>query len=88
MHKTKGTGIENVLVVLDEYFWNEYNFENIFSTSHLLDSKTEKNRKLVYVACSRAKRNLSCVRLISAAEEDAWKAAFPEVIKVPLEELC
>ncbi|WP_407267553.1 hypothetical protein [Tenacibaculum maritimum] len=31
MHKTKGSGIKDVLVVLDEYFWNKYNFKTIFN---------------------------------------------------------
>jgi DNA helicase-2/ATP-dependent DNA helicase PcrA len=30
MHKTKGSSIDNVLVVLDEYFWNEYSFKKLF----------------------------------------------------------
>ena len=27
MHKTKGSGIKDVLTFLDEYFWNKYNFK-------------------------------------------------------------
>lgn len=88
MHKTKGTGIENVLVVLEEYFWNKYNFTDVFLPSNTDDSSDPRNRKLIYVACSRAKKNLTCVRLISAREEDSMISAFPEVIKVPIEELC
>lgn len=30
MHRTKGSGIENIIVVLDEQSWNKYNFSTIF----------------------------------------------------------
>jgi len=73
MHKTKGSGIDKVLVVLDEYFWNEYDFSSIFLSNNGLDEK-QKNRKLnsqklFYVACSRAKTNLKIVRVVSTQEE-------------------
>ncbi len=68
MHKTKGSGIDNVLVVLDEYFWYEYNFRHIYS-GDADDGKKWKNQKLFYVACSRAKNNLKIVRLISDEDE-------------------
>lgn len=70
MHKTKGTGIEDVLVVCDEYGWaSEYDFGSCF-TSHAPKSKREvQSRKLLYVACSRTKSNLAFVRLVRSAEE-------------------
>lgn len=76
MHKTKGTGIDNVLVVLDEYFWNEYDFCAAFNQNEENLLKKEKNLQLIYVACSRAKFNLRCVRLISSDEEDIFAKAF------------
>ena len=76
MHKTKGTGINNVLVVLDEYFWPEYNFRAAFDPDEKDLIKKEKNMQLIYVACSRAKFNLRCVRLISTDEETIFKDAF------------
>ncbi len=69
MHKTKGSGIENVLVVLDEYFWSEYDFKSVFSEDHNIEKK-KKSEKLFYVACSRTKTNLRCVRLVSSEEEE------------------
>ena len=69
MHKTKGSGIDNVLVVLEEYFWSKYDFKTVFSKKGDLDKK-QKTQKLVYVACSRAKTNLKCVRLVSSEEEE------------------
>jgi DNA helicase-2/ATP-dependent DNA helicase PcrA len=81
MHKTKGSGIDNVLVVLDEFFWGKYNFNTIFE----VDSDQEKrlkNLKLIYVACSRAKTNLICLRLITQEDEPLIKNFFPDAIKV------
>lgn len=77
MHKTKGSGIDNVLVALDEYFWKEYDFKAVFSKEG--DSnKRQKSKKLIYVACSRAKTNLRCVRLVSSEEEEAELSDFFE----------
>lgn len=83
MHKTKGSGIDNVLVVLDEYFWNsEYDFQSIFSDEVNLKKKL-KNQKLFYVACSRAKTNLKVVRLISSeAEKEAIKKVFDNLTEI------
>ena len=76
MHKTKGTGIDNVHVVLDEYFWNEYDFKSVFDPNETDVDKIEKNKQLIYVACSRAKLNLRCVRLVSSQEESIFTNAF------------
>jgi DNA helicase-2/ATP-dependent DNA helicase PcrA len=76
MHKTKGTGIENVIVVLDTYFWNKYNFKAVFD-------EDEKNKgylrslKLLYVAASRTKRNLICVKMIHSDDEALYQSVFP-----------
>jgi DNA helicase-2/ATP-dependent DNA helicase PcrA len=75
MHKTKGSGIDNVLVVLDEYFWNEYKFRHIYS-GEADDDKKWRNQKLFYVACSRAKDNLKIVRLISGEKERSELEGF------------
>ena len=82
MHKTKGSGIDNVLVVLDEYFWNEYNVRTIFSDEIDLEKKL-KNQKLFYVACSRAKTNLKIVRLVSSEDEkEEIKKVFDNLIEI------
>ncbi len=64
MHKTKGTGIENVVVVLDEFNWNKYDFGSCFRAEDDNPSRQALTKKLFYVACSRAKKNLRCVRLL------------------------
>jgi DNA helicase-2/ATP-dependent DNA helicase PcrA len=68
MHKTKGSSIDNVMVVLDEYFWNEYDFKILYDNESNKAMK-KKMQKLFYVACSRTKTNLCCVRLITKEEE-------------------
>lgn len=83
MHKTKGGEIENVLVVLDEYFWaQEYNFKSAFCDEENIEKK-QKNQRLIYVACSRAKTNLKCVRLVAdEAEATEFKKFFENVNKI------
>ena len=69
MHKTKGTGIENVVVVLDEFNWTKYDFSSCFKVEDDNPSRQSRTRKLLYVACSRAKKNLRCVRLMNNDDE-------------------
>jgi DNA helicase-2/ATP-dependent DNA helicase PcrA len=71
MHKTKGSGIENVAVVLEEYFWNKYNFKSIYTSDVAYADRKSKNQKIFYVACSRAIKNLICIRLVEDQEEEA-----------------
>src|SRR5690606_584977 len=56
-HKTKGAEFNNVLVILDNGGWNNYNFENLFlgvRTATVL----ERTQKIFYVCCTRAKEKL------------------------------
>lgn len=82
MHKTKGSGIKNVLVVLDEYFWSRYKFK--FSPDSTKSSSvfTPPNMKLFYVACSRTIRNLTVIKVVTSDEEKHLLAAFPDFEKV------
>ncbi|AZB20451.1 ATP-dependent helicase [Chryseobacterium indologenes] len=57
-HKTKGAEFDNVLVVLDNGGWNNYNFGNLFletGSATVLD----RTQKIFYVCCTRAKENLA-----------------------------
>lgn len=83
MHKTKGSGIENVIVVLDEYFWNEYDFCKIFDTT-ISDTKKIASQKLFYVACSRTEKNLTCIKLITRDEESLIQSFFQSAIRIDL----
>lgn len=57
-HKTKGTEFDNVLVVLDNGKWNNYNFGNVFLNTGS-SSVLKRTQKLFYVCCTRAKENLA-----------------------------
>jgi DNA helicase II / ATP-dependent DNA helicase PcrA len=57
-HKTKGTEFNNVLVILDNGGWNNYNFENLFLETGR-GSVLERTQKIFYVCCTRAKENLA-----------------------------
>lgn len=82
MHKTKGSGIDNVLVVMDDFFWHKYQFRTLFESSNThLDMKL-KMQKLFYVACSRAKNNLICARIITEDEHDSFIKFFPKNISL------
>jgi DNA helicase-2/ATP-dependent DNA helicase PcrA len=70
MHKTKGSGIKNVLVVLEEYFWSKYKFRTIFDSGETDIQKKLYNQKLFYVACSRSIDNLVCIKVITPDEKD------------------
>lgn len=57
-HGVKGAEFDNVLVVLDNGGWNMYNFKYFFEDTAGKESIIERTRKIFYVCCSRAKRNL------------------------------
>ncbi|MCL7997034.1 ATP-dependent helicase [Brucella sp. 21LCYQ03] len=84
MHKTKGTGIENVLLVIDEYGWTtEYDFVNCFNDGAPSTKRDIASRKLLYVAASRTKKNLVCVRLMNdQAEMESISRYFSDSIQV------
>lgn len=77
MHKTKGTGIPKVLVVLHEYgLKKDYDFLSCFSGNPPKEKREVNARRLLYVACSRAIHDLICVRLVENAEEAQRIGAF------------
>lgn len=85
MHKTKGSGIENVLIVLDEFFWTQYNFKFLFDTTPENQERRLKNQKLFYVACSRAIQNLIVIKAVSDEDEGILLTKhFDNVEKVEL----
>lgn len=83
MHKTKGSSIENVIVVMDECFWKEYDFSSLYLSDIDLASKIEINsRKLIYVACSRAISKLICVKVVKSDEVDKFLKKFSNAERV------
>lgn len=57
-HKIKGAEFDNVLVILDNGKWNDYNFENLFLENGS-ESVLKRTQKIFYVCCTRAKKNLA-----------------------------
>lgn len=57
-HKTKGTEFNNVLVILDNGGWNNYNFGNLFLETGS-ESVLDRTQKIFYVCCTRTKENLA-----------------------------
>lgn len=57
-HGVKGAEFDNVFVILDNGRWNQYNFKYLFENTVGKESVIERTRKILYVACSRAKNNL------------------------------
>jgi DNA helicase-2/ATP-dependent DNA helicase PcrA len=57
-HKTKGTEFDNVLVILDNGGWNNYNFEKMFNGT-ASESVMNRSKKIFYVCCTRSKENLA-----------------------------
>ncbi|MET3539245.1 3'-5' exonuclease [Chryseobacterium limigenitum] len=58
-HKTKGAEFENVLVILDNGNWPNYNFEYLFTNRTDKIEIVERTKKIFYVCCTRAKENLA-----------------------------
>lgn len=60
-HKTKGAEFDNVLVILDNGRWYNYNFERLFTASEneLQESTVRRTRKIFYVCCTRTKEKLA-----------------------------
>ncbi len=59
-HKTKGKEYKNILIILNNGKWNNYNFEYLFNKNHpnFKESVCERTSKLFYVCCTRAMENL------------------------------
>lgn len=84
MHKTKGTSIPSVIVVMEEYFWTEYDFSLIYEPDERKAEKKACSQKLIYVACSRAKNNLVCIRTLTNSEVEPFKHVFPQAKEIPI----
>ena len=57
-HGIKGAEFDNVLVVMDNGRWNNYNFKYFFEGTDGKESIIERTSKIFYVCCSRAIDNL------------------------------
>lgn len=57
-HKVKGSEYDNVLVLLDNGKWNQYNFDSLFGKGSVNENVQKRTKKLFYVAITRAMKNL------------------------------
>lgn len=56
-HKVKGAEFDNVLVILDNGKWNQYNFKSLFTLVGN-ENVIKRTQKIFYVCCTRAKEKL------------------------------
>ena len=82
MHKTKGSSIASVIVVMEEYYWNEYDFSSIYASCSPNTNRSINSKKLIYVACSRAQNELACIRIIKPEEENEYVKLLREVYNI------
>lgn len=85
MHKTKGSSIDSVIVVMEEFYWNVYDFSLLY-TDNSRQEKWENSQKLIYVACSRARKSLRCIRLLLKDEVEHFLKVFPDAVEVKLKQ--
>jgi DNA helicase II / ATP-dependent DNA helicase PcrA len=58
-HKTKGNEFDNVLVILDNGRWNNFNFDYLFTNRTDKATVLSRTQKIFYVCCTRAKEKLA-----------------------------
>jgi DNA helicase-2/ATP-dependent DNA helicase PcrA len=58
-HKTKGDEFDNVLVILDNGRWNNFNFDYLFTNRTDKATVLGRTQKIFYVCCTRAKEKLA-----------------------------
>lgn len=89
LHKSKGLEFDNVVIVLENKFgrkkdYIKFFFENYCNPTLTLEESVRFNtvRNLLYVACSRAKKNLRivyCTESISSTEKDNIEKIFGNI---------
>lgn len=62
-HGVKGAEYKNVLVVIDDTSWNQYKFNDVFSSNKSNQARFDRTLNLLYVCCSRAKDKLTILSL-------------------------
>ena len=78
-HGVKGAEFDNVLVVIDDASWNQYNFNILFS-GQTHKPQYERSRNIFYMCCSRAKDRLAVLALseFTSTSLDTAKLWFGE----------
>ncbi|MFD3418874.1 UvrD-helicase domain-containing protein [Streptomyces decoyicus] len=60
-HGVKGDQFENVVVMIDDSAWNQFNVDRMLTGDDHLTERVSRSRNLFYVCCSRAIRRLAVV---------------------------
>lgn len=68
-HGTKGTEFDNVLVIIDDDAWRNYNFNKYFEEDRTNLQLFNRTRNLFYVVCSRSKQNLAILCLSTLSDQ-------------------
>ena len=83
-HKVKGSEYDNVLVLLDNGKWNQYNFDSLFGKGSVNENVQKRTKKLFYVAITRAMKNLivksGFYKRVSASEKFLFDQKIPVLI--------
>ena len=67
-HSTKGEEYDDVIVVINDDSWNQYNFASVFEENRK-KPQYERSLNLFYVCCSRAKHNLAVLMESKVTDE-------------------
>lgn len=67
-------------------FLHSYDFSLLYKPDVRKIEKQVNSQKLIYVACSRAKNNLICLRIITQDERDHFLSFFPQAEKIEFPE--
>ncbi|MFE6904417.1 3'-5' exonuclease [Streptomyces sp. NPDC057717] len=67
-HGVKGDEFDNVIVIIDDGSWTQYNMGKML-TGRDLEKRLERSRNLFYVSCSRARHGLAVVFLTDVPDE-------------------
>ncbi|MFJ6619043.1 UvrD-helicase domain-containing protein [Kitasatospora sp. NPDC091335] len=60
-HGVKGAEFENVVVIIDDQAWNQFNVDRMLSGDDHIRARETRTRNLFYVCCSRARKRLAVV---------------------------
>ena len=73
-HGVKGKEFDDVLVVIDDKAWNQYDMGRMMAGTDPNRERMQRSRNMFYVCCSRARRRLAVV-FVSDLPPQALSAA-------------
>jgi DNA helicase-2/ATP-dependent DNA helicase PcrA len=68
-HGVKGAEFDNVLVIVDDNAWRNFNDNEVFSNNTNNTTRYDRSRNLLYVCCSRPKKKLVLYAITSMSKE-------------------